>query len=64
MVKPRYDPIEDKSRHSAVSRKDCDKMAKLNDWKLVDVEPIDFDIFKVDCVFKGKTEFPKMDKED
>jgi hypothetical protein len=63
MANPRYDPVENKSRHGAASRKDCEKMAALNDWRLLDVELIDFDIFKVDCVFKGKTEFPKIDKE-
>lgn len=64
MVKPRYDPEKDISRHGAVSRKNCENMAALNNWKLLDVEPINIDMFKVDCVFKGKTEFPKLDKEN
>lgn len=66
MVKnPRYDPEEDVSRHAATSPEKCKEMKKNHGWDLVDIEEISVDAFKVDCVFKGKTEFPKSyhDKE-
>jgi hypothetical protein len=59
MPKPRYEEDKDKSRHGAVSRKHCEDMEKKHGWKLIDVEPTGDKILKVDCVFKGKTEFPK-----
>lgn len=34
-------------------------MGRKYGWKLVDVEPLEGEIFEVDCVFAGKTEFPK-----
>ncbi|MGB7056279.1 MAG: hypothetical protein WBD58_01105 [Geitlerinemataceae cyanobacterium] len=34
-------------------------MAKRNDWDLVDIEPSGDSILPVDCVFDGKTEFPR-----
>ncbi len=59
MPKPRYDEEEDKSRHGAASRKNCEEMEKKYGWQLLDVELISGNLLKVDCVFKGKTEFPK-----
>jgi hypothetical protein len=58
MDKPRYDPKKNVSRHAATDEEKCRDMVKRNpDWELVDIEPIDVDIFKVDCVFKGDTNF-------
>jgi hypothetical protein len=62
MSKPRYDEEKDESRHAAVDRNNCQEMARRNGWQLVDVEELPQSknpIFAVDCVFKGKTEFPK-----
>ena len=59
MLKPRYDPEEDKSRHLAARDSDCEEMAKRNGWDLVDIEPSGNKILPVDCVFDGKTEFPR-----
>ncbi|HBL13841.1 MAG TPA: hypothetical protein DD379_21080 [Cyanobacteria bacterium UBA11162] len=59
MPKPSDEDEEDKSRHGAVSRKHCEDMEKKYGWKLIDVEPTGNSILKVNCVFKGKTEFPK-----
>jgi hypothetical protein len=59
MQKPRYDPEEDKSGHLAASDDHCEEMAKRNDWDLVDIEPSGDNILPVDCVFDGKTEFPR-----
>ncbi|MBD2150414.1 hypothetical protein H6F44_09825 [Pseudanabaena sp. FACHB-1277] len=61
MAKPRYDKDKDESRHAAADRKDCEKMANRQKWRLKDVEIIGSDpaILKVDCVFEGKTEFPE-----
>jgi len=39
-------------------------MQKKYGWKLIDIEEIDNKyIFEVDCVFKGKTEFPNYLEE-
>jgi hypothetical protein len=41
---------------------DCEEMANRQGWTLVDVEelpPSPNQIFNVDCVFQGKTEFPR-----
>jgi hypothetical protein len=55
----RYDPDEDISRHSATDPQKCRDMQKKYGWKLIDIEEIENkNIFEVDCVFKGKTEFP------
>jgi hypothetical protein len=60
MPKPRYDENENISRHAASKEGDCEKMADKYGWDLVGVERTPEDpIFKVDCVFEGKTEFPK-----
>jgi hypothetical protein len=62
MPKPRYDEDEDVSRHAAVSADDCKKMEKKYGWELIDIEelpPLTNQVFEVDCVFRGKTEFPK-----
>ncbi|KYC41690.1 hypothetical protein WA1_16760 [Scytonema hofmannii PCC 7110] len=64
MPKPRYDEEEDKSRHAAASPKHCKEMERKYGWKLVDIEKTGDSILKVDCVFKGKTEFPKSFQEN
>ncbi|NEN92209.1 MAG: hypothetical protein F6K48_26225 [Okeania sp. SIO3H1] len=58
--KPRYDEDENVSRHSATHPKKCAEMAKKYGWELNRIEKNKNDsILKVDCVFNGKTEFPK-----
>lgn len=42
------------NRHSATDKEQCKKMAKLNAWKLIRVEPTGDKILKVDCVFEGE----------
>jgi len=59
MVKPRYDPDEDVSRHGATDDAQCLEMESRQGWKLVRVEPVGKGLLEVDCVFKGKTEFPR-----
>ncbi|NJK38248.1 MAG: hypothetical protein HC835_11370 [Oscillatoriales cyanobacterium RM2_1_1] len=59
MSKPRYDEQEDQSRHAAADEDCCEEMANRYGWQLVDVEPSNIPILKVDCVFAGETEFPK-----
>jgi hypothetical protein len=49
----RQDENEEENRHAAVSEKNCQKMAKDNNWELKRVEPTSSPILKVDCVFKG-----------
>ncbi|GET40843.1 hypothetical protein [Microseira wollei] len=68
MPKPRYDEEENVSRHGAADKADCEEMAEKYGWELVDVEETNDPILEVDCVFEGKTEFPKSyydtDKEE
>jgi hypothetical protein len=59
----RYDPDEDVSRHGATDRQKCLNMEKKYGWKMVRVEKTSDRILKVDCVFKGKTEFPNYLEE-
>jgi hypothetical protein len=42
-----------------VDDKHCKKMEQWNRCKLLGIEGTDREILEVDCVFKGKTEFPK-----
>jgi len=69
VTKPRYDPDENVSRHAASDEDCCEEMEEKYGWTLVETERLDNDpIFEVDCVFDGKTEFPKSyydtDRED
>lgn len=62
MTKPRYDEEENISRHAAVSASDCLEMQEKYGWTLERIEelpPTPNQIFEVDCVFEGKTEFPR-----
>ncbi|NJR63189.1 MAG: hypothetical protein HC769_33060 [Cyanobacteria bacterium CRU_2_1] len=61
MVKLRYDPDEDVSRHAAAEASDCLEMEDKYGWKLKRIEELpesENQVFEVDCVFEGKTEFP------
>ena len=59
MVKPRYDADKDESRHGATSPDKCPEMENKYGWKLKRVEIVETPVLEVDCVFNGKTEFPK-----
>jgi hypothetical protein len=60
MPKPRYDENENISRHAATSKEGCKKMERKYGWELIGIEETPEDpILEVDCVFAGKTEFPK-----
>jgi hypothetical protein len=62
MPKPRYDEEEDVSRHAASAPKDCLDMEERNGWELKRIEELPEtpnQVFEVDCVFEGETEFPK-----
>jgi len=59
MPKPRYDEDENVSRHAAANADCCEEMEQKYGWNLLDIEPLESDIFEVDCVFEGNTEFPK-----
>lgn len=53
------------NRHSATDAEQCKKMAKLNGWKLLYVEPNGTEILKVDCIFEGEqTSFAPKEKDD
>jgi hypothetical protein len=56
--RPRYDPEENISRHSATDPEKCAQMAKRQGWELIGWEKTNDSILKVDCVFEGLTEFP------
>lgn len=58
---PRYNEDGNESRHAAVTRKDCEKMAKRQRWKLKRIEGDENadGILNVDCIFEGYTEFPE-----
>ncbi|WP_017655149.1 hypothetical protein [Fortiea contorta] len=65
MPKPRYDEEENKSRHAATDEGKCEEMSRKYGWELIEVEKTpDEPIFKADCVFAGKTEFPKSYNEN
>ncbi|MBD2326066.1 hypothetical protein [Alkalinema sp. FACHB-956] len=68
MPKPRYDEDENVSRHAAAEKADCEEMAERYGWELVGVEETSDSVLEADCVFAGKTEFPKSyydtDNED
>lgn len=63
MPKKRYDEEEDVSRHSATNEECCEEMKKKYGWNLVRVEEAEDTFFDVDCVFKGRTEFPRNNKD-
>ncbi len=56
--RPRYDPDENISRHSATDPEKCDPKAKRQGWELIRGEKTKDSILKVDFVFEGLTEFP------
>lgn len=58
MVNPRYDPVENVSRHGAVNRSDCRKIERKYKWELKRIEETEQETLKFDCVFRGETEFP------
>jgi len=58
MVNPRYNPERNESRHGTAKAEDCLKMAKKYGWELKEIEPIEGEVLKYDCIFEGKTEFP------
>jgi hypothetical protein len=57
--RPRYDEQENVSRHAAADRDCCLEMEDKYGWKLLDVEETGNSLLEVDCVFEGKTEFPR-----
>lgn len=62
MAKPRYDEDEDVSRHAAAEASNCLEMESKYGWELKRIEELPEtpnQVFEVDCVFEGKTEFPK-----
>jgi len=63
MPEPRYDSARNVSRHAAATDEDCQRMAARYGWLLEDVEDTEDPVLPKDCVFKGKTEFPKAFNE-
>ena len=55
----RYDPDENISRHAATDDEYCYEMETKYGWTLKRIEKLKGDTLKADCVFDGKTEFPK-----
>jgi hypothetical protein len=66
MPKPRYDEEENISRHMAADEACCEEMEQKYGWDFVRTEESGNSVLEVDCVFAGKTEFPKsfQDKDD
>lgn len=62
--KKRDDDDEETSSHAAAAPSDCQRMAKNNHWKLVDVRPNGSSKLPVDCIFKGKTTFDDYHDRD
>lgn len=54
----RYDENKDESRHAAINEQCCRAMAKRNGWNLIRIVKRQGLTLTVDCVFRGKTEFP------
>ncbi len=52
------------SRHSVTDPDKCRDLEKKYGWRLLRLEPTKDKILKVDCIFKGKTEFPNYQQED
>ena len=53
---------KEENRHSATNKEQCQKMARLNGWKLIRIEATKDKILKVDCIFEGEqTTFMKED---
>ncbi|NET35967.1 MAG: hypothetical protein F6K19_28730 [Cyanothece sp. SIO1E1] len=59
MPKSRYDKDENVSRHAAVDEGCCEEMERQYGWDLMRIEATSDPVLEVDCVFNGKTEFPK-----
>jgi hypothetical protein len=59
MPEPRYDPDEDVSRHAVSDVGKCLEIRDRYKWNLRRSEQTSDPILPVDCVFEGKTEFPK-----
>jgi hypothetical protein len=59
MLKHRYDEDENVSRHAAADEGCCEEMQRKYRWNLVRIEETSDPTLEVDCVFEGKTEFPK-----
>lgn len=55
---------DDENIHSATSEKECQKMAKRNNWELKRVDRTNNSILEVDCVFKGKQTSFQDDRND
>jgi hypothetical protein len=68
MPEPRYDQNENVSRHAAADEGCCEEMERKYGWTLARIEETSSPVLEVDCVFEGKTEFPKSyyetDKEE
>jgi hypothetical protein len=58
IYRPLYDEENDISCHGATDIRRCYEMERKYGWKLIGIERIDSGGLQVDCIFKGKTEFP------
>ncbi len=54
---------EKRTRHAATDPRKCEEMARRYGWELIDIEPRDTGVMKVDCVFKGDAQFPKSNMD-
>lgn len=59
---PEPEPLE--TRHAVTEKWRCKAMEKKYGWKLKRVEPKNSGLFKFDCVFQGKADFPDYMEDD
>jgi hypothetical protein len=62
LFKLSFSEEQDVSRHAAVNADCCREMERKYGWELISIEelpPSTNQVFEVDCVFRGKTEFSK-----
>lgn len=60
----RYEDPEKYNVHAATDAEQCEEMRKLNNWRLVDVEPNGTPILSVDCIFQGQQTSFATQKDD
>ncbi|MGB5961832.1 MAG: hypothetical protein WBG73_14285 [Coleofasciculaceae cyanobacterium] len=51
------------SRHAVTDRQKCYQMEQKYGWKLLRIELTGDETLKYNCVFEGKTEFPKYTED-
>lgn len=50
----RYEDPDSYNVHAATDEEQCEQMGRLNNWRLIDIEPNGASILSVDCIFEGQ----------